>query len=723
MIDQLSAPAHQGGASDDQQLPPAPTPAPASAPAAAAHEEGGASDDQQLEDKENQQVKKELQKCVKDRRFLVVVENGDHPSPWIEMKEILDSSGCSPGSAIMVTTKDGGLAKEFSPNRTKTHSFVEFCLERAKRLVSVECHRETGAIYSIQRVLQQCDPDLFCMKLLLGTLHANPYTGKKQLDDLCTSLESPSPGQSQSDPDGSKRRLRVRMKMMKFCYDKLPEMDKSCLLYLSIFAPNSNIRRASLVRRWVAEGHVTQGDGREALDRAEICFEDLLAQGFVDITKTGNLGNVISCKVQNIIYDFITKAVKDENFGDAGLPAKLASHISISSDIQWNQVSDKQKQQQKQGRCNCFSSATLGPQAGAPDQITSFLEWLPVFSRVTARVKVMDLNFCKQLENRHLKIICSNLLKLKYLSMVSTEISVLPRKINMLDELETLDIRQTKVPSSATEGLFLPMLKHLLAGPVGYQVSASPEEELSTVWMPRDIGSMTNMETLRHVQVLEGGDEFKHIENLKHLKNLGVVIYGTQDNVNHLLRVVTLSEHLRRLSVWASKGSIDLKMDLGLSEEGPKLLESISINGITTGLPEWIQKLPHLAEIILRKTSLADNSIRILGQLVQLRCLTLRHDSYTENNLPFIANEFMNIQFLVIEGASNIKRIKFFSGTAPKLEKIVWTFTSMDISQDTITGLSNLPSLKELEVNGEFDPYHVEQAVALHPNCPVFSSN
>ena len=86
----------------------------------------------------------------------------------------------------------------------------------------------------------------------------------------------------------------------------------------------------------------------------------------------------------------------------------------------------------------------------------------------------MDLDFCKHLKNRHLKIICNNLFMLKYLSIVSTGISGLPsREINKLQQLETLDIRQTKVPSSATKDLFLPKLKHLLAGPVGYQVGVS----------------------------------------------------------------------------------------------------------------------------------------------------------------------------------------------------------------------------------------------------------
>lgn len=54
-----------------------------------------------------------------------------------------------------------------------------------------------------------------------------------------------------------------------------------------------------MIRRWVTEGQVTEGDGQEALHRAERSFEYLVALGFVDIAKVGNLGNVITYKFED----------------------------------------------------------------------------------------------------------------------------------------------------------------------------------------------------------------------------------------------------------------------------------------------------------------------------------------------------------------------------------------------------------------------------------------
>lgn len=155
------------------------------------------------------------------------------------------------------------------------------------------------------------------------------------------------------------------------------------------------------------------------------------------------------------------------------------------------------------------------------------------------------------------------------------------------------------------------MLKHLLAGSIVYRVDVNTEEPLSTVQMPRKIGSMTNMETLWHVEVLEDDAEFQKVKNLNRLRDLGLVIHGKQDNIDRFLRVVVeLSGCLRDLSVWIkppSNGSNgrNLHMNLDHPNSPPKSLEKLSIQGITTGLPNWIQGLENLEEITLCGTSLS----------------------------------------------------------------------------------------------------------------------
>ena len=150
----------------------------------------------------------------------------------------------------------------------------------------------------------------------------------------------------------------------------------------------------------------------------------------------------------------------------------------------------------------------------------------------------------------------------------------------------------------------------------------------------------------------------------------------------------------------------------------PKILESLTINGTITGLPSWIKELHLLSKITLCGTSLMDNAIWSLGELSSLRCLRLWHKSYIEMRLTFKDDEFQNLKYLVVEG-SDITTIHFENGATPKLENIVWDFTQLV----SLSGVENLPGLKEIELNGDCNPYSIIQNMAAHPNHPVVIHN
>lgn len=132
------------------------------------------------------------------------------------------------------------------------------------------------------------------------------------------------------------------------------------------------------------------------------------------------------------------------------------------------------------------------------------------------------------MKKRHLKCICK-VFSLKYLSLRNTDVSRLPRQIQELRLLETLDIRQTNVRATDTERIILPrLLKHLLAGrridcSSDDTRTMSKESSLSTVRMPRKIGR--SMEILSHVEVSRHGKaELEEVGSLRKLRKLGVVL-------------------------------------------------------------------------------------------------------------------------------------------------------------------------------------------------------
>lgn len=122
----------------------------------------------------------------------------------------------------------------------------------------------------------------------------------------------------------------------------------------------------------------------------------------------------------------------------------------------------------------------------------------------------------------HLKKICELLRSLKYRKM---NISQLPKQMNNLLHLETLDIRQTKVQGDAMKDIFLNELKHLLAGDIIVDAAGDNEAiALSTVVMPPKISKNTKI--LRHVQIKDGPEaqlQLSHVASLERLRKLGVL--------------------------------------------------------------------------------------------------------------------------------------------------------------------------------------------------------
>ncbi|KAF8665971.1 hypothetical protein HU200_054059 [Digitaria exilis] len=340
-------------------------------------------------------------------------------------------------------------------------------------------------------------------------------------------------------------------------------------------------------------------------------------------------------------------------------------------------------------------------------------------------LKVLDLEGCTGLKKRHLKNICKILL-LRYLSLKNTDVTKLPKQIEKLQCLEILDIRQTEIRVVSTKSSFmLPRLKYFLAG---HRISPDSrsdrfQESFETVRLPGGIRRMKRLEVLSHVEVSNNVADLIDIGQLMRLRKLGVVLHNTKGVLNLLFQQIEkLHGCLRSLSVrinqqTSSESSPDSEVVPALVNP-PKLLESVSIYGIKTGLPNWVADLDQLSKITLQDTFLGEDSIHILGKLRMLRCIKLLHKSYSESKLCFKLQEFQRLRFLVIEG-TDISTVSFDNGTAPKLEMIVWSFSTLE----ALSGVNHLPKLKKLELNGECNLDPVKEAIEKHPNRPKLNHN
>ncbi|KAF7032472.1 hypothetical protein CFC21_043639 [Triticum aestivum] len=125
-----------------------------------------------------------------------------------------------------------------------------------------------------------------------------------------------------------------------------------------------------------------------------------------------------------------------------------------------------------------------------------------------------------------------------------------------------------------------------------------------------------------------------------------------------------------------------------------------------------------IAKLTLRDTLLEQAALQLLTKKPNIRCLVLLDKSLggTKNEITLEKDEFLWLNLLVVD-CSAITKIVFNSGSAPRLEKIVWS------SSTSLSGIDNLPRLKELEFNGDKVPNEVSEAIEKHKNKPSFKHN
>ncbi|XBI85226.1 hypothetical protein VPH35_093407 [Triticum aestivum] len=483
------------------------------------------------------------------KRFLIFLDGIDRDT-WETLEGNLKSV-CTRGSAIIVIAKDHSLVQPSSSTYRSLDGVadtVEIYLRRAAALIQEPHRDEKAGVLKI--IMTKLAANSFCSDILLQLLYVRPDRALEQLGDLNDSLQFGG-----GEWDNTRQ-------MLLFCYNDLPAVYRTCLMYLSIYPQSlGGVRRTCLVRRWLADGLITRRAGLSADDAAERCVSALLDRGLLRCIGRGAAGKAKFIMVPDPVLQFIGETAGSENFIDMNLPLDLAHRISIGSGIQMQQVPRERRRSWFDILRHMLNSGfgvrwritncdRPGPKPSW-DNIIALLESLPTIER-RGLLKVLDLQSLGShpLPTYCIKNICQ-ISELRYLNLRRTVVTELPEEISRLQNLETLDIRETKVTVLPANIIYLLKLKHLLTGSTKYWYMEDPMKDflasqstkywrvedvpnLEAVGMPEGIGNMMELQILSQVHVSCDSDRliinYDDIVRLKKLRKFGVVLSGQSES-------------------------------------------------------------------------------------------------------------------------------------------------------------------------------------------------
>lgn len=209
------------------------------------------------------------------------------------------------------------------------------------------------------------------------------------------------------------------MNILKLSYDQLPIGLKQCFTYCSLFPKGNEFETRSLIQLWMAQGYVSQlGMEEQMMEEIGIhYFEELrLRSSFHDVKRDYH-GNIISCKMHNLMHELACSIATPESVAEADGRniSDRAHHVSFITDLPF--------------------SWTLSPSLLRVKKIRTLL--FPLQYQMGCRISHEDIFSCFR--------------RLRVLDLQSQRIERLPRAIGELIHLRCFDLSRnifTTLPSS-----------------------------------------------------------------------------------------------------------------------------------------------------------------------------------------------------------------------------------------------------------------------------------
>nr|UBY07005.1 NBS-LRR disease resistance protein [Dasypyrum villosum]UBY07064.1 NBS-LRR disease resistance protein [Dasypyrum villosum] len=647
----------------------------------------------------------ELMEFLNGKRYLIVIDDIWSGEAW-ELIQCAFSKK-SPGSRLITTTRNFSVSKACCSSEDDIYRMEPLSDDVSRRLFCkrVFSHEEgcpQELLQVSEDILKKCGGIPLAI-ITIASLLANKHQikAKHQWYALLSSI-----GHGLTED----RSLEQMKKILLFSYYDLPSYLKPCLLYLSIFPEDHEIRRDRLIWRWISEGLVYSEKQETSLyEIGNNYFNDLVNRSMIQPTRIDLEGNVEGCRVHDMVLDLICSLSSEENFVtilDNTRRKMPHSQIKVCRlSIQNSKIDVDTSRMEHVRSLTVFTSDVLGKVL----DISSFQV-----------LRVLDLEGSDVSDVGYV----GKLLHLRYLGLKGTHVKNLTMEIGKLQFLLTLDLRGTKIkalPSSVVQ------LTRLMCLYVDYGMK-----------LPSGIGNLTSLEVLDDV-------DLDFVKELVHLTKLRVLRLAICDDFDEspgkaLEQSISNIHKLDNLELYVNRGLINC---LSKDWVPPPQLRRLAFRSIFSWfetVPSWINpsSLPLLSYLDITVFKVRSEDIQLLGMLPALCVLAVMDYSRFQEGEDVVEMPVLSSGALFpcatecsFHGIGVVPSM-FPLGAAPRLKHLGFSFPAKWISRENIDlGMRHLPSLQQVNVvlikEGASEQEVNEAKAALstaaedHPNRPALN--
>ncbi|CAL4897537.1 unnamed protein product [Urochloa decumbens] len=624
----------------------------------------------------------EATEFLNNKRYLVVIDDIWNKEPWNNVIKLALIEN-NMRSRIITTTRNIDVAKHAgSCYRLKPLSDESGEKLFYGRIFGSEDKCPNRFSEVSKKILKKCGGIPLAI-VTTSSMLANKLDNINEWNKVLDSIGSGLGGSSSSMDD--------MRKILLLSYYDLPSHLKPCLLYLSIFPEDYEIKKERLIWRWVAEGFVQQAVGVQSfLEIGESYFNELLNRSMIQPADMDDLeGTPNACRVHDTVLDLIISLSVEEcfittEFNDRkhSLENKQVRRLSLHNTTTWPTLKMRK-----------LRSLTIF----TPDNVV--IDPTPSLSR-NILLRVLDLQGCN-LKNLASLGFLGSLSHLRYLGLsTSTDFDddpdQLPAEIGKLRFLQTLDLFGVsyleELPSSITCLGQLMCLRSRRSGIV----------------LPDGLKNLTSLEVLDKL-VVTSECIARQLGHLTQLRVLKVVVLPFQDGVvtkidNVMLELESSLSKLTKIESLQIDGfSIDSSM-----EEPLRNLRRLGMR--VDFLPTWITPalLPGLCYLDIFVRIARGEDIQVLSTLLCLHHLEFSTDEVSVQESCVVVGpdafqcavkcDFYSARGLVLP-------CMFPRGAMPRLQDFRF---SLELKQFLSGGkftaddlcLGHLPSLRSVTVGG-----------------------